>query len=103
MNRPGGDIREVPEPGLIATHALVGLRRSLVAGLGLGIGAHRITDTSKLDQVGIRLSADPKRWMNVTAVGGMGWMRTGIPFEACDLSYSLLANRSQLPLPLACS
>jgi len=30
-------------------------------------------------------------------------IRTGIPFEVRDLSYSLLANRSQLPLPLACS
>ena len=28
-------------------------------------------------------------------------MRTGIPFEVSDLSYSLLTNRSQLPLPLA--
>jgi hypothetical protein len=25
------------------------------------------------------------------------WIRTGIPFEVFDLSYSLLANRSQLP------
>jgi hypothetical protein len=30
-------------------------------------------------------------------------IRTGIPFEVYDLSYSLLAIRSQLPLPLACS
>jgi hypothetical protein len=28
-------------------------------------------------------------------------IRTGIPFEVCDLSYSSLANRSRLPLPLA--
>ena len=28
-------------------------------------------------------------------------IRTGIPFEVCDLSYSSLADRSRLPLPLA--
>ena len=33
--------------------------------------------------------------------GARDQIRTGIPFEVSDLSYSLLANRSQLPLPLA--
>ena len=54
MNRPGHNVREVPEPGLIAPEILVGLLRSLVSSLGIGIGRHRITDTMKLDQVGIR-------------------------------------------------
>ncbi len=31
MNRPGDDVREVPEPRLIASHVLVGLFRGLVS------------------------------------------------------------------------
>ena len=33
--------------------------------------------------------------------GSRDQIRTGIPFEVYDLSYSLLAHRSQLPLTLA--
>ena len=33
--------------------------------------------------------------------GARDQIRTGIPFEVFDLSYSSLANRSRLPLPLA--
>jgi hypothetical protein len=33
--------------------------------------------------------------------GARDQIRTGIPFEVFDLSYSQLANRSQLSLPLA--
>ncbi len=47
-------MREVPEPRLIATEILVGLFRSTESGLCIGIGGHRITDTTTHDQVGIR-------------------------------------------------
>ena len=33
--------------------------------------------------------------------GARDQIRTGVPFEVCDLSYSSLAKRSRLPLPLA--
>ena len=42
------------EPRLIAPHVLVGLPRSTESSLGVGIGRHHITDTTKLDQMGIR-------------------------------------------------
>ncbi len=54
MNHAGDDIREVPEPGLIASHVLVGLSRGTKWGLCVGIGGHSITDTTMRDQLGIR-------------------------------------------------
>jgi hypothetical protein len=56
MNRPGGDVREVPEPRPIASEILVGLFRGLVTGLGVGLVGHGITDATKRDQIAIRLS-----------------------------------------------
>ena len=57
MNHAGHDVREVPEPGLITSHVLVGLSQGSKAGLGVGIDGHRITDTTKLDQMGIKSSS----------------------------------------------
>jgi hypothetical protein len=56
MDDPGYDVREVPEPRLIAPHVLVGLECRTVASLGIAIREHRITDTTKHDQVEIRFS-----------------------------------------------
>jgi hypothetical protein len=38
----------------IAAHVLVGLFRCTESSLGVGIGRHRITDTTRRDQVAIR-------------------------------------------------
>jgi hypothetical protein len=56
MNRPRHHVREVPEPRLIAAHFLVSLKCGSMAGLRVGIGGHRITDTTKCDQARIRSS-----------------------------------------------
>ena len=49
--RLANDVREVPEPRLVASHVLVGSLRGKVPGLGIGIGGHNITDTTKRNQI----------------------------------------------------
>jgi hypothetical protein len=82
MNRSGDSVREVPEPRLIASHVLVGLFRCAESGLGIGIGRHRITDTTKLDQMGIRSSIF--RLMSVCVDHGMH-VHPDVPFHRCLL------------------
>ncbi len=54
MDEPSHHARKQPQPGLIASHVLAGLPRSTESSLGVGIGRHGITNTTKLDQMGIR-------------------------------------------------
>jgi hypothetical protein len=42
-----------------------------------------------------------KHLTGLSFTGARDWIRTGIPFEVFDLSYSLSAHRRQLPLKLA--
>jgi hypothetical protein len=69
MNDPGHHVREVPEPRLVAPHVLVCLKCSSVAGRRIGIGGHRITDTTKLSI----------RWGSVKLVQGLA-RRAGAGF-----------------------
>jgi hypothetical protein len=54
MNHPGHYVPEVPEPRLVASQVLVGLKCSTESGPCVRVGGHRITNTTKHDQVGIR-------------------------------------------------
>ena len=55
--------------------------------------------TGRVHEMTHERPARPSTWL--LCIRARHQIRTGIPFEVCDLSYSLLANRSQLPLPLA--
>ena len=55
--------------------------------------------TGRVHEMTHERPARPSTWLSCALAPDQ--IRTGIPFEVCDLSYSLLANRSQLPLPLA--
>ncbi len=55
--------------------------------------------TGRVHEMTHERPARPSTWLSCALAPDQ--IRTGIPFEVCDLSYSLLAHRSQLPLPLA--